>query len=62
MGDGWGVNFPIVCQGYEQFSVEELQQLHPLNLPPKNAVGNAWETGVCMRKKFGSALIHYLEI
>lgn len=23
-------NFPIVCQGYEQFPVEELQQLHPL--------------------------------
>ena len=26
-------NFPILCQGYEQFSVKELQQLHPLKSP-----------------------------
>lgn len=32
-------NFPIVCQGYEQFSVEELQQLHPLNLPRRMQLG-----------------------
>ena len=32
-------NFPIVCQGYEQFSVEELQQLHPLNLPSRMQLG-----------------------